>query len=129
MRGAISLLPQYVFMAWGLVKHRDNFTFFKLCHHGMTYPQVEDGREGLLKRWLAVNILNRESRTADKSWSWSQGTYCRLRCSSSMNILCYDIFTKASELEGLFGTSSKTVIIPSTSQSAKDQGVKCVLLQ
>jgi hypothetical protein len=27
MRGAISPLPQFVFMAWGLVKHRDNFTF------------------------------------------------------------------------------------------------------
>jgi hypothetical protein len=27
MRGAIPLLPQYSFMAWCLVKHRDNFTF------------------------------------------------------------------------------------------------------
>jgi hypothetical protein len=27
MRGAISPLPQYAFMAWCLVKHRDNFTF------------------------------------------------------------------------------------------------------
>jgi hypothetical protein len=29
MRGAIPPLPQYVFMAWCLVKHRDNFTFLK----------------------------------------------------------------------------------------------------
>jgi hypothetical protein len=27
MRGATSPLPQYVFMAWCLVKYRDNFTF------------------------------------------------------------------------------------------------------
>jgi hypothetical protein len=27
MRVAISPIPQYVFMAWCLVKHRDNFTF------------------------------------------------------------------------------------------------------
>jgi hypothetical protein len=27
MRGAIPPLPQFVFMAWCLVKHRDNFTF------------------------------------------------------------------------------------------------------
>jgi hypothetical protein len=27
MRGAIPSLAQYVFMAWCLVKHRDNFTF------------------------------------------------------------------------------------------------------
>jgi len=26
-RGDISPLPQYVFMAWYLVKHRDNFIF------------------------------------------------------------------------------------------------------
>jgi hypothetical protein len=28
MRGAIPPLPQYVFMAWCLVKHRYNSTFF-----------------------------------------------------------------------------------------------------
>jgi hypothetical protein len=27
MSGAIPPLPQYAFMAWCLVKHRDNFTF------------------------------------------------------------------------------------------------------
>jgi hypothetical protein len=27
MRGAIPSLPQYIFIAWCLVKHRDNFTF------------------------------------------------------------------------------------------------------
>jgi hypothetical protein len=27
MRGAVPPLPHYVFMAWCLVKHRDNFTF------------------------------------------------------------------------------------------------------
>jgi hypothetical protein len=27
MRGAIPSLPQYAFMVWCLVKHRDNFTF------------------------------------------------------------------------------------------------------
>jgi hypothetical protein len=30
MRGAIPPLPQYVFIAWCLVKHRDNFTFIFL---------------------------------------------------------------------------------------------------
>jgi hypothetical protein len=28
MRRAIPPLPQYVFMAWCLIKHRDNFTFY-----------------------------------------------------------------------------------------------------
>jgi hypothetical protein len=31
MRGAIPPLNQYVFMAWCLVKHRDNFTFTLHC--------------------------------------------------------------------------------------------------
>jgi hypothetical protein len=30
MRGAIPPLPQYVFMAWCLVKHRDNFNLMEL---------------------------------------------------------------------------------------------------
>jgi hypothetical protein len=30
MRGAIPPLPQYAFMAWYLVKHRDKFTFYHL---------------------------------------------------------------------------------------------------
>jgi hypothetical protein len=29
MRGAIHPLPQYIFMAWCLVKHRDNFTLLR----------------------------------------------------------------------------------------------------
>jgi hypothetical protein len=28
MRGVIPALPRYAFMAWCLVKHRDNFTFY-----------------------------------------------------------------------------------------------------
>jgi hypothetical protein len=29
MRGAVPPLPQYVFMAWCLAKHRDNFNFYR----------------------------------------------------------------------------------------------------
>jgi hypothetical protein len=28
MRGGVFPLPQYVFMAWYLLKHKDNFTFY-----------------------------------------------------------------------------------------------------
>jgi hypothetical protein len=39
------------------------------CHHGMAHPQVADGREGL-QLWRVVwNILNKQSRKADKGWS------------------------------------------------------------
>jgi hypothetical protein len=30
MSGSIPPLPQYAFMAWCLVNHRDNFTFYKV---------------------------------------------------------------------------------------------------
>jgi len=45
MRGAISLLPQYAFMAWCLVKHRDNFTFTFTCRSKVTYILHECGVE------------------------------------------------------------------------------------
>jgi hypothetical protein len=35
MRGAIPSLPQYDFMSWCLVKHRDNFTFYQPCLAGL----------------------------------------------------------------------------------------------
>jgi hypothetical protein len=46
IRGAIPPLPQYVFMAWCLVKHIDNFIFYHRCvqtgsgAHPFSYPGV-----------------------------------------------------------------------------------------
>jgi hypothetical protein len=43
------------------------------CHYGMARPQVADGG-GDLQIWrVAVNILNKQSRTADKGWPSSLG--------------------------------------------------------
>jgi len=39
--------------------------------HGMARPQVGDGRPPIWK--IAANILNKQSRTADKGWSSSLG--------------------------------------------------------
>jgi hypothetical protein len=42
MRGAIPPLPQYVFMAWCSVKHRDNFTFiFYLTDQNCTQEEIK----------------------------------------------------------------------------------------
>jgi hypothetical protein len=38
------------------------------CHHGMARPQVADGGEGLQIWRVAANMLNKQSRTADKGW-------------------------------------------------------------
>jgi hypothetical protein len=42
-------------------------------HHGMARPQVADGGDGLQIWRVAANILNKQSRTADKGWSSSLG--------------------------------------------------------
>jgi hypothetical protein len=39
------------------------------CHHGMVRHQVGDGGTGLQIWRVAANILNKQSRTADKGWS------------------------------------------------------------
>jgi hypothetical protein len=41
------------------------------CKHGMARPQVADGGDGVQIWWVAANILNKQSRTADKMWSSS----------------------------------------------------------
>jgi hypothetical protein len=41
------------------------------CHHGMARPQVAD--EVLRVRRVAANVMNKQSRTADKGWSSSLG--------------------------------------------------------
>jgi hypothetical protein len=43
------------------------------CHNGMARPQVADGGDGLQMWRVAANILNKQSRTADKGWSSSLG--------------------------------------------------------
>jgi hypothetical protein len=63
MRGAIPPLPQYAFMAWCLVKHMDNFTFYVILfiknytevfyavYEGMSHPfSVRRFLTGL-RRW------------------------------------------------------------------------------
>jgi hypothetical protein len=51
-------------------------------HHGMARPQVADGGDAL-KLWRkAANILNKQSRTADKGWSSSLGVGCGANNSS-----------------------------------------------
>jgi hypothetical protein len=49
------------------------------CHHGMARPKVVDGGEGLQIWRVATNILNKQSRTADKGWSSSLGVGWRAK--------------------------------------------------
>jgi hypothetical protein len=53
------------------------------CDRGMTRPQVADGEESLHICRVGANILNKQSRTADKgfpSWAFGGGltiSYCK----------------------------------------------------
>jgi hypothetical protein len=55
----------YVLNLRDLLHNSDHVTWVT-CHHGMRRPQVADGG-GALQVWrIAANILNKQSRTADK---------------------------------------------------------------
>jgi hypothetical protein len=41
------------------------------CYHGMARPHVADGGDGQQVRRAVVNILNKQSRTADRGWTSS----------------------------------------------------------
>jgi hypothetical protein len=43
------------------------------CHHGMARPQVADGGDALQVWRVAANILNKQSRTANKEWPSNLG--------------------------------------------------------
>jgi hypothetical protein len=70
MRGAIPPLPQYVFMAWCLVEHRDNFAFYMRKETALSYERslfVPRGAEekhssgrinGLQTQIRALDLLN-----------------------------------------------------------------------
>jgi hypothetical protein len=43
------------------------------CHHGMARPRIADRGVGLQIWMVAANILNKQSRTADRGWPSSLG--------------------------------------------------------
>jgi hypothetical protein len=57
-------------------------------HRGMTRPQVANGGDGLQIWGVAANILNKQSRTADKVWSTSSGVVRGTKHSSHKKIVC-----------------------------------------
>jgi hypothetical protein len=62
---ALYLLPQYVFMAWCLVKHRDNFTFISACtgnygvrtRYGFLLRSSTEWQVGRLCYWYADKTI------------------------------------------------------------------------
>jgi hypothetical protein len=87
MRGAIPPLPQYVFMAWCLVKHRENFTFtFTLNGH----------RHALLTIVLEVTLMNREKSA--ECWNCNPTTDAGASIPPSRGKIAWLAITTASSL-------------------------------
>jgi hypothetical protein len=70
------------------------------CHHGMVHPQVADGHGPHIWR-VAANILNKQSRIADKGWSSSFGVRVGLTISNRKIYACYKMPQKPSCLDYL----------------------------
>jgi len=69
----------------------------------MVRPQVTDGGMAFNMEGSA-NILNRQSRTADKGWSSSLGVGGVLTTPHRKNVYCYEIFIqKVSDLDYRIG--------------------------
>jgi hypothetical protein len=71
----------------------------------MARPQVADRKDGL-KIWrVAANILNKQSRTADRGGPPVSGLSWGLTTPTVKNYICCEVFTRASEMDGFSGTT------------------------
>jgi hypothetical protein len=71
----------------------------------MTHPQVMDRGDGMKMRRIAVNILNKQWRTASRGWSSTFGVGQGTNNSHGKitNCYCCEIFKRAMELDGFSG--------------------------
>jgi hypothetical protein len=70
----------------------------------MARPQVVDGGDGLQIWRVAANVLNKQSRTADRGWSSSLGG---LKPPTIKPLICYATFQRASDQDGFFGKTTQ----------------------
>jgi hypothetical protein len=74
MRGAIPPLPQCVFMAWCLVKHRDNFTFTFYYSYSILNGRLDTTAWHILSlrmeemTSICANASDKQLHTADNWW-------------------------------------------------------------
>jgi hypothetical protein len=66
----------------------------------MARLQVADGGDDLQILRIVANILNKQSRTADKGWSSSFGVGRGANNTSPQKKACYEMSQRASDLDG-----------------------------
>jgi hypothetical protein len=69
----------------------------------MARPRVADREHGLQICWVAANILNKQSWTAEKGWSFSLGVEREVN-NSVKKTACCDMLPRASDLQTLVNT-------------------------
>jgi hypothetical protein len=77
-------------------------------HYGMARPRVVTGEDSLQIRKVAANILNKQSRTADKGWYSSLGLGEGAKNSPQKKTACYEMLYRDSELESGSGYGPAT---------------------
>jgi hypothetical protein len=85
-RNKISLVTFWIHDKWSLSPQHDASSDFRW-------------RNGLQMWKVASNILNKQSRTANKGWSSSFGVGELLTTHHRINLRCYGTFHKASDIE------------------------------
>jgi hypothetical protein len=73
------------------------------CHHGMASTKAADGGDGLQMRRVPANILNKQSRTANKVWSSSLGVGRGLTTPQHKKYACYEMSKTVSDFDSSFG--------------------------
>jgi hypothetical protein len=73
----------------------------------MARPQVADGGDDLQIWRIAANILNKQSRRADRGWSSSFGFGRGVTTPTITPLICYYIMPKASDQDGFFGKTTQ----------------------
>jgi hypothetical protein len=63
----------------------------------MAHLQVADGGNGLQIWRATANILNKQSRRADKRWPTNLGLGVGLKTAHRKNLLCYEMFQGSSD--------------------------------
>jgi hypothetical protein len=64
-------------------------------HHGMVHPWVADGGDEFQIQRVTTNILNKQSKTANKGWSSSLGIGWGGKQFLTIKKACYEILYKA----------------------------------
>jgi hypothetical protein len=66
----------------------------------MVHPQVVDGGDSLQVWWVAANVLNKQSLTANRGLPSSLGVWWGLLAPTIKKVCMFESFKRVSEMDG-----------------------------